>query len=67
MDHREQQFERAVSIAFEHCDAALLVVTWVDDDGETQTYQTSLGNAHAVLGMVYDLVAQCEEEPDEDE
>jgi|GEM_PF-5469431 len=67
MDHREQQFERAASIAAEHCDAVLLVVTWVDEHGETQTYETSRGNAHAVEGMIYSLTQQQDEDAEADE
>ena len=54
-DHREQQFERAASIAAEHCDAVLVVATYVDDDGNTQTYITSRGNAHTIEGLIYEL------------
>jgi len=43
------------------------VVTWVDEHGETQTYETSRGNAHAVEGMIYSLTQQQDEDAEADE
>lgn len=54
-------------MAFEHCDALLMIVTWVDDEGVTQTYQTSLGNAHAVEGLIYSLTQDQDEEAEGEE
>jgi len=70
MDHRDQQFERSISIAAEHCDAALLITTYVDDEGNTQTYITSRGNALTVEGLIHELIQEQEDEAaesDEDE
>ena len=64
---REQQFERAASIAAEHCDAVLIVCTWVDENGDTQTYTTDRGNAHAIEGLVWVLTQSQDEESEPSE
>lgn len=58
MTDRERHIDRHADFMHEHCDAVLVVATWVDDNGVTQTRKVCKGNAHTVEGMVYWLTVQ---------
>jgi hypothetical protein len=68
-EQRLRKIELIADMAHEVCDAVLLLITWVNDEGDTMTYSTDRGNALTVEGMVYDLIAQQDEQaqPDYDE
>jgi len=68
-EQRLRKIELLADMLHEVSDAVMVVVTWVSDDGDTMTYLTDRGNALTVEGMVYDLIAQQDEQaqPDYDE
>jgi hypothetical protein len=68
-EQRLRKIELIADMAHEVCDAVLLLITWVNDEGDTMTYSTDRGNGLTVEGMVYDLIAQQDEQaqPDYDE
>jgi hypothetical protein len=68
-EQRLRKIELIADMAHEVCDAVLVLITWVNDEGDTMTYLTDRGNALTVEGMVYDLIAQQDEQaqPDYDE
>jgi hypothetical protein len=68
-EQRLRKIELLADMAHEVSDAVLLLITWVNDEGDTMTYSTDRGNALTVEGMVYDLIAQQDEQaqPDYDE
>jgi hypothetical protein len=62
-EQRIRKIELLADMLHEVSDAVLVCVTWLSDDGDTMTYSTDRGNAHAVEGMVYDLTQQQDDEP----
>jgi hypothetical protein len=65
-EQRLRKIELLADMLHEVSDAVMVVVTWVSDDGDTMTYSTDRGNALTVEGMVYDLIAQQDEQAQPD-
>ena len=65
-EQRLRKIELIADMAHEVGDAVLVLITWVSDDGDTMTYSTDRGNALTVEGMVYDLIAQQDEQAQPD-
>jgi hypothetical protein len=63
----EERIEQAAAWAAEFADGVLIIATWVDDEGVTQSYETSRGNAHTVEGLRLGLFDGEFEDEDEDE
>lgn len=62
---RVKRANELLDYIMEFCDAAQIICSWVDDNGETQPVILGRGNFYARRGMCEEFVEACKEKPDE--